>query len=167
MREKSDGQVIFQRSRAPIAPIFHYRSNSDTIGERMASAFYHMPAPARNFDAHYRSPDRHGRENGVGSLGGPPSQLAFRGLTNRPRWRSDGFPIEIRGTVELVAMIPSAVGLGQLDLDAWRTDHVLRPVWAGPGFAAEDRAERASQLAHASAAARYDYPAGAAVIRVY
>ena len=64
----------------------------------------------------------------------------------------------------LAAMIPSAVGLGQLDLDAWRTDHVLRPVWAGPGFAAEDRAERASQLAHASAAARYDYPAGAAVI---
>ncbi len=62
------------------------------------------------------------------------------------------------------AMIPSAVGLGLLDLDAWRSHHQLRPVWIAPGQIPEHYVERVTQISHADAAAHFPYPVDSAVI---
>jgi hypothetical protein len=62
------------------------------------------------------------------------------------------------------AMIPSAVGLGLLDLDAWRSHHQLRPVWIAPGQIPEHYVERVTQISHADAAANFPYPVDSAVI---
>jgi len=64
----------------------------------------------------------------------------------------------------VAAVIPSAIGFGQLDLDCWRNQQELRPVLVGPGQVTEHYVERIAQLDHASAAARFSYPIGSAVI---
>ena len=64
----------------------------------------------------------------------------------------------------VAAVVPSAIGFGQLDIDCWRNRRELRPVWIGPGQVTEHYVERIAQLDHASAAARFSYPIGTAVI---
>ena len=64
----------------------------------------------------------------------------------------------------VAAVVPSAIGFGQLDIDCWRYRRELRPVLVGPGQVTEHYVERIAQLDHASAAARFSYPIGSAVI---
>lgn len=64
----------------------------------------------------------------------------------------------------VAAVVPSAVGLGELDLDAWRTRQALVPVLIARGHVVEHHADRRSQIEHAAAAARFTYPRGAGVI---
>ena len=64
----------------------------------------------------------------------------------------------------LAAVLPAAVGLGELDLDAWRARRELRPVWLTAGHAAEHFRERSAQLARAREAAAFPYQPHSAVV---
>jgi hypothetical protein len=64
----------------------------------------------------------------------------------------------------VAAILPSAIGLGLLDLDSWRSRQELRTVWMSRGQIPEHYAERVTQLRRASSAAQFSYPGGAAVI---
>ena len=89
----------------------------------------------------------------------PFAVLALAGLVRcevvRPSWAAG---------LLLVAVLPAAVSLGEVDLDAWRTRRELRPVWVAAGHAAAHYAERTNQLARAREAVSFSYPSHSAVI---
>jgi hypothetical protein len=89
----------------------------------------------------------------------PFAVLALAGLVRcevvRPWWAAG---------LLLAAVLPAAVGLGELDLDAWRSRRELRPVWLTAGHAAEHYRERSAQLARAREAAAFPYQPHSAVV---
>ncbi|MCU0234947.1 MAG: hypothetical protein MUE90_13060 [Thermoanaerobaculales bacterium] len=89
----------------------------------------------------------------------PFAVLALAGLVRcevvRPWWAAG---------LLLAAVLPAAVGLGELDLDAWRSRRELRPVWLATGRAAENLRERSAQLVRAREAAAFPYPPHSAVV---
>lgn len=89
----------------------------------------------------------------------PFAVLALAGLVRcevvRPWWAAG---------LLLAAVLPAAVGLGELDLDAWRARRELRPVWLTAGHAPEHFRERGVQLARAREAAGFPYQPRSAVV---